>query len=185
MGTIRELRDLVPIRRLRFAEALRVAELQAARLLALAEVHEPPVPEAIVAELPRIQVERVYPLGASGFTQWAKGRWLVALNAGEPPTRQRFSLAHEFKHVLDHPFIGLLYPAEQGLSTAQRAEQVCDHFAACLLMPRPWVKRAWGNGTQDVGRLAAQFDVSPEAMAVRLQRIGLVDRRSSRHRVAA
>lgn len=185
MGVIRELRDLVPIRHLNLAESLRVAELQAAKLLSLAGVEDGPVPESIITEVPKVQVERVYPLGASGFSQWAKGRWLIALNDGEPPTRQRFSLAHEFKHVLDHPFITLLYPAEWGLSADDRAEQVCDHFAACLLMPRAWVKRAWGNGVQEPARLAAQFDVSQEAMNRRLRSIGLIDRRSSRHRAAA
>jgi len=182
---IRELRDLIPIRPLRFAEALRVAEIQAAKMLLLCGVEEAPVRETIITELPKLQVERIYPLGASGFSQWAKGRWLIALNNGEPPTRQRFSLAHEFKHVLDHPFIKVLYPPEYGLSESQRREQACDHFAACLLMPRPWLKRAWGNGAQDVDRLAVLFDVSKSAMDRRLQQIGLTERRTTRHGAAA
>ena len=26
-------------------------------------------------------------------------------------------------------------------------EQICDYFAGCLLMPRPWVKRLYCSGT--------------------------------------
>lgn len=179
-----ELRSLTPIRPLRFAEGLRIAELQAARLLAAAGVEDGPVPESVITDLPRIQVERLYPLGVSGFSQWAKGRWLIVLNGGEVPTRQRFSLAHEFKHVLDSPYIAALYPADMGQSADDRAERICDHFAGCLLMPRPWVKRAWAQGMQDADRLAAHFDVSRPAMEVRLRQIGLTERRT-RHTVAA
>lgn len=185
-NAIRLLRNLTPIRPLSYAEALRVAELQAARLLALAELDDGPVPEEVITGLPRLQVERLYPLGVSGFTQWSKGRWLIVLNAGEPPVRQRFSLAHEFKHVLDSPFIATLYPDDMGLSADRRAEQVCDHFAGCLLMPRPWVKRAWASGIQGVDQLARYFDVSRQAMERRLVGIGLIARPpSSRHQVVA
>jgi Zn-dependent peptidase ImmA (M78 family) len=55
-------------------------------------------------------------------------------------------------------------------------EQLCDYFAACLLMPRPWVKRAYCGGVQNVAQLASMFDVSQPAMQVRLSAIGLIDR---------
>ena len=173
---IRSLRDRVPVRALSTIEALRVAELQATRLLQLSEVTTSPVPEDIIAELPRVQVERMTPAPMSGATQWSQGRWLIVLNGGEPMVRQRFSLAHEFKHVLDHPFIGVLYPANRGQSADARAEQVCDYFAACLLMPRAWVKRAFcDEGVQDLVRLARRFNVSKMAMQVRLLQIGLAE----------
>jgi Zn-dependent peptidase ImmA (M78 family) len=172
---ITALRDIMPIRPLTFAEALRTAELQATKLLELSGLSEPPFPEAVITSLPKLQVERIYPAPASGATQWSRGRWLILLNRGEPTQRQRFSLGHEFKHVLDNPFIQVLYPASGGLSTTERAEQVCNYFAACLLMPQPWVKRFWNNGTQEPRALARQFDVSKQAMQVRLISIGLID----------
>ncbi|MEO6318843.1 MAG: ImmA/IrrE family metallo-endopeptidase, partial [Acidimicrobiales bacterium] len=55
-------------------------------------------------------------------------------------------------------------------------ERLCDYFAACLLMPRSWVKQAYGSGVQDVVALAERFEVSPQAMQVRLLQLGLVDR---------
>lgn len=174
-GIIANLRDLVPIRSLSRAEALRVAELQATRLLQLSEVTEAPVPESVVAGLPRVQVERVVPSPVSGAAQWSRGRWLILLNGAESGTRQRFSLAHEFKHVLDNPFISVLYPPVGDLSSAHRGEQVCDYFAACLLMPRRWLKHSWGEGEQDLRKLSRRFGVSPTAMQVRLLQVGLVD----------
>ena len=62
---------------------------------------------------------------------------------------------------------------------------MCDYFAACLLMPRPWVKRLWAQGTQDATVLAATFAVSPAAMNVRLQQLGLAEPRGRWHGVAA
>lgn len=176
IGIIRSLRDSVPIRPLSMIEAMRVAELQANRLLQLSGLGAAPVPEAVIARLPKIQVERMTPAPMSGATEWSHGRWLIVLNGAEPGVRQRFSLAHEFKHVLDNPFIRVLYPPVLGQSSADRAEQICDYFAACLLMPRAWVKRLYfDEGIQDLGRLAKRFDVSRMAMQVRLLQIGIVE----------
>ena len=115
----------------------------------------------------------MHPAPVSGATNWSHGRWLIVLNGLEPRGRQRFSLAHEFKHILDHPFIDVLYPETPTMSSEERAEQICDYFAACLLMPRLWVKRAWRNGEQSRRALSERFDVSPAAMTFRLQQIGL------------
>ncbi len=175
-GIIASLRDIVPIRPLTIVESLHIAERQAMKFLELAGIEQPPVPERIITGLPRVQVERLSPSPVSGATQWSHGRWLIVLNGSENLGRQRFSLAHEFKHVLDNRFIGVLYPDSPPLMTREaRAEQVCDYFAACLLMPRPWVKRAWVEGVQDLRRLARRFQVSQMAMQVRLLQIGLVE----------
>lgn len=172
------LRDLMPLRPLTHAEALRLAELQATRLLALTDTTTGPVPEGVISELPGVEVHyaagRAAPV--SGLCKWHKGRYLIIVNGNEPLGRQRFSLAHELKHALDYPFVATLYPALPGMTAARRRELVCDDFAACLLMPRSWIKRAWCNDRiQEVGRLARRFDVSVQAMEVRLTALGLVD----------
>jgi Zn-dependent peptidase ImmA (M78 family) len=179
---IREVRSLVPARALQEHEARGIAERQATRLLGLLDQHEPPVAVGLIAELPRIEV-RVVPnrdlAGLSGMSQWMRerGRWLIAVNRDDSQTRRRFTLAHEFKHILDNPFIAVLYPKAQysGQSKKDAAELMCDYFAACLLMPRPWVKRLWTSGTQDTEALTAAFNVSPAAMDRRLQDLGLVE----------
>lgn len=176
-GVVSTLRDCVPLRPLLRTEALRIAELQAQKFLVLAGVTEPPVPQAIIAELPRVQVAVLRPFPVSGATHWKDGKWLIVLNGREPETRQRFSLAHEFKHILDDRFVDLLQRHVPEADRHAWQEQVCDYFAGCLLMPRPWLKRAYGQGIQRPKDLARRFNVSEPAIETRLGQIGLVDSR--------
>ena len=169
------LRDIVPLRPLRHSEALRIAELQAQRFLALVGVSQPPVPERVIAELPKVEIARLSPFPVSGATHWAAGRWLVGINGAEPATRQRFSVAHELKHIIDHRFVQLIYSQFPENERHDKVEQICDYFAGCLLMPRPWVKRIYCSGVQDIAELSRRFGVSQAAMTVRLNQIGLVD----------
>lgn len=175
-GTLARLRDLVPNRPLGHAESLRIAELQAARLLELAEIKRPPVPANIITDIPKVQFKRMSPWPVSGCTDWAKGTWVIIVNGSEPSQRQRFTLAHEFKHILDYRYIDVAYPAGRGLSHHQRTEVVCDYFAGCLLIPRPWLKRTWGRGVQGLPELAQLFGVSQAAIQTRLLQTGLIDR---------
>lgn len=174
-SVIATLRDFVPIRPLTREDALRIAERQAQRFHALLGSDRPPTAEELIAGLPRIQIERMSPIPVSGSTHWSAGRWLIVLNGAEPATRQRFSLAHEFKHILDHRFVDVLYRGIPDHDRDRWIEQICDYFAGCLLMPRPWVKRLYCSGIQRLDELAARFRVSQTAMQVRLNQIGLVD----------
>lgn len=172
---ITTLRDLVPIRALTREEAMRIAELQAQRFHEANGSTAPPVPEEVIANIPRVQIERMSPIPVSGSTHWASSRWLLVLNGAEPLSRQRFSMAHELKHIIDHRFVDVIYRGVRAEDRARWIEQVCDYFAACLLMPRPWVKSAYGSGIQRLPELAVRFGVSQQAMQVRLNQIGLVD----------
>ena len=142
------LRDLVPIRPLTQLEALRIAELQANRLLKLALVSAPAVPDSVITDLPKIEVRRLRPWPVAGCTDWIKSTWVIAINAADSPLRQRFTLAHEFKHILDDRFVDIIYPAVPSMSSSERAEKVCEYFAGCLLVPKMWLRRAWTSGIQ-------------------------------------
>jgi Zn-dependent peptidase ImmA (M78 family) len=170
-----QARDRVdePYGPLLYSEALRLSELQAQRFLKMVGVTEPAVPERVITELPRVRVSRISPFPTSGATHWAQGQWLIVLNGAEPAGRQRFSLAHELKHIMDHRFTSLIYSAFPESERNAMVEQICDYFAGCLLMPRPWVKRIYCSGTQHLSELARTFGVSQAAMAVRLSQIGL------------
>lgn len=98
------LRAKAPRRALDLREAAQVAEWQATTLLELAALTEPPTPASLIAQLPRVLVQSDVDLPVFSCTSWQSGRWLIILNAAEPLVRQRFSLAHEFKHVIDHRF---------------------------------------------------------------------------------
>lgn len=163
------LRDLVPQRPLSIFEAERIAELQANRLRELLGLTQAKLPDEAISELPRITVRRASNLLVSGLTYWSRGSWTIALNAREPYGRQRFSLAHEFKHVLDHTTSQWLYP-EGG----RAAEHVADYFAGCLLMPKRYVKRLFGQRLR-LFDMAEAFGVSGVALNVRLSQLGLIE----------
>ena len=71
--------------------------------------------------------------------------WVVVIRGDEPKVRQRFSLAHELKHIIDDDLMtrlaGGLYPATTLYCADERAERVADRFAAALLMPKVLLRR--------------------------------------------
>lgn len=172
-GVITSARDLAPLRRLNHHEALALAERQAHRVLEATGTTLPSVPDRVITDLARIKVRYVSPFPASGAAHWLPGHWSILINAGEPPTRQRMTLAHEFKHVLDHPFLDVLYGADDTPERTKLIEQVCDYFAGCLLVPEPWLRDAWDSGRHEIPILAAMFNVSPAAIATRLGQTGI------------
>ena len=167
--TLSLLRDLMPKRTLDLEESYRIAELQATRLRSLHQADEPMLTEDIITEQPRISVITESDLPSSGMTFWNGSTWMLLLGRDEARTRQRFSLFHEYKHILDHPVRG-----HQELSHRDN-ERVADYFAACALMPKLLVKRHYCRGVQKPEALAYLFGVSPQAMRYRLNQLGLTD----------
>jgi hypothetical protein len=174
MTVLALLRDLVPKRALTWREAERIAELQANRLREILDLEQPRLPEEAISELPRIDVRRESDLPVSGLTYSDSGCWVIALNALEPIGRQRFSLAHEFRHILDHTERQWLYLGGRALSRSEQAERLADYFAGCLLMPKRWVKRLFGERASLI-LLADAFGVTPRAMHVRLSQLCLIE----------
>lgn len=170
---ITTLRALLPKRVLTWSEAHSVAERQAMVLLALLHIDEPPVPQFVISHLPGIVVDRRKDWPTSGMSVRTRSHWRIVLKADEPRQRQRFSLAHEFKHVLDDPLIERLYTHLPKAGRHERTERLCNYFAACLLMPRAWLKRDWCAGRQTIRELAWRYYVSQEAMSTRLSELGL------------
>jgi hypothetical protein len=170
---ITALRDIVPLHPLRPVEAYRLAELQADTFLKDLCITEPPVPIQVVGDLPKLQVRYVANWPSSGMTKWTHATWTIVINSSEPPVRQRFSLAHEFKHILDDRFKDIIYPDNGPMGEERLQESVCDYFAGCLLVPKRWLRQAWKSGTTSSFLLARQFDVSEAAMRVRISQLGL------------
>jgi DNA invertase Pin-like site-specific DNA recombinase len=130
------LRRLVPARPLNWNEARSLAERQAGELIDLMHLSEPPIPMFVVSSLPGILVEWKEDWPVSGMSVRVGSHWRIVLRAEEPRQRQRFSLGHEFKHVLDHPTIDATQTHLKPHRRQPRAERLCNYFAACLLMPR-------------------------------------------------
>jgi len=167
------LRRLLPARAMTWSEAHSIAERQAALLLDLLNIAEPPVPQFVISSLPGIVVDWREDWPTSGMAVKARSHWRIVLKTSEPRQRQRFSLAHEFKHVLDDPVIDRTHAHLKPHRQQERAERLCNYFAACLLMPRPWIKHDYYGGLQNVRALARRYYVSQEAMTTRLSELGL------------
>lgn len=171
---IRTLRELIPTRNLTWTESERLAELQANKLRELLGISDAFLPEEAISTLPRIEVRRSFSLLVSGLTYWDSGVWVIELNATEPEGRMRFSLTHEFKHVLDHTTREWLYPDDQLVSSEEKAERLADYFAGALLMPKRHVKRLFGERRSLID-MADRFGVTERAMHVRLSQLGLIE----------
>jgi len=171
-GTLAALRDLVPRRPLRYAEALRIAEQQAELLLRLAGLKEPPVPIELITSLPRLQVV-AEDVPVSGSAHWDGKNWLIVLNMREHQPRRRFALAHEFKHIIDHTTRSFLYDAMPSMNPVEQAERAADYFAGCLLMPRRWLKKACATGEKTPQEVARLFGVPVPIAEARLTQCGL------------
>jgi hypothetical protein len=188
-SVLASLRSLAPARPITPDEALRLAERQANRLLELHGGVAVPVPTSIVTHQPRISVEHDPDLparAASGCSDWDSHRrtWVISLNPTEPRRRQRFTVFHEYKHILDHYHPGLIGPLPHTIYGLDPVEYVAEYFAGCVLIPKRQLTAAYYDGIQRSADLAQLFDVSPQAVRVRLAQVGLaaplpIERRQS------
>jgi len=102
--------------------------------------------------------------------------YVIRINRRHTAPRQRFTLAHMIAHYLLHrDLIGegieddALY--RSGLGPAFESE--ANRLAAELLMPAELVRRLHRSGLRSAEALAAAFQVSEEAMRIRLEQLGL------------
>lgn len=166
------LRALTPQRETTFEESLRVAELQATKLLDWLDPLGHGLHDHHLTGLPRITVVYEH-LPVSGTSHWNGHRWVIAIAKGDSLARQRFTLLHEFKHIIDHGRTQSLYTGDHRHNRKKQAELAADFFAGCALVPRRLLKAAWGNRLQQISDLAAHFGVSEQAIEVRLSQTGL------------
>ncbi len=171
-SVLKQLRRFIPTCRSEFASALQVAERQATALIELLGVGISGVQAAHLQGLPRIEVCYA-DLSVSGTSHWTGTTWLISINRDDCKERQRFTLLHEFKHIIDHGSTHQLYTGSRRHSAAEQAELAADYFAGCALVPRRALKAAWGNGIQKPRLLATLFGVSETALRVRLSQTGL------------
>jgi len=92
------------------------------------------------------------------------GAWIIEVNQDRSLTAQRFTVAHE----LGHHFLG-----HDTCGTDPVQERQANVFAAELLMPLALVKKVLGTEKR-LGQLAQCFQVSKEAMRIKLDEQGLL-----------
>lgn len=140
-----------------------------------------------VQRVPNLQVgERAY----AGFLD-AEDR-LIAVEESHHEHRQRFSIAHEIGHFVLHYLprtaAGGLFvcstadmeiesiPSDSASSSRHlhwQQESEANLFAGALLLPEPPLRAMHRVTGGRVTQLARHFNVSPQAMSIRLDRLGL------------
>jgi IrrE N-terminal-like domain len=96
----------------------------------------------------------------------------IVLNKNCPSTRIRFTAAHELCHTFFYEYVPELKFRDHNPDPLE--ERLCDIGAAELLMPSRAVKRqakSTGTSLEALARLAGLFDVSLDAMLLRLRSI--------------
>lgn len=104
-------------------------------------------------------------------SQGGSSGYAIYVNKSHPMNRRRFTTAHEIAHfILHQDFIGDgiaddgLYRSQ--LSNAMEAE--ANRLAADILMPWDLLNRYIDSGETSVPRLASVFQVSENAISIRL-----------------
>lgn len=124
----------------------------------------------------------------SGFLLKEKNVITIAINKAHHPNRQRFTIAHECGHLSLHAArqkdqlwvdkAYLFFRDTQSSSGDQLAEIQANQFAAGLLMPESLIRAHVADPAAlsdvDIFRLSVLFEVSEQAMTLRLVSLGLI-----------
>ena len=165
---------------------------EAKRVLSEANTKRLPVDVHALAKRHAVIWEKEMDDGISGMliplAQPVRGKyWAIVVNESHAEVRQRFTIAHEFGHLLLH---GFTTPhADRGFKVRFRSTRSSDgtiaeeieanQFAAELLMPRDLLlNRLTGmemdftDADDDVlSDIAAEFEVSKQALSIRLSNL--------------
>ncbi|WP_132543513.1 ImmA/IrrE family metallo-endopeptidase [Rhodovulum euryhalinum] len=140
-----------------------------------------PVPVKSLPAMLGIKMKPAFlPSGISGMLEKNGESFLVTINAADPDTRQRFTLAHELGHYMLHRhLIGDGLDDDRAYRSTEvgkyhntligpKEETEANKFAANLLMPREAIARERERLGNDVSKMANLFGVSEHAMSIRL-----------------
>jgi Zn-dependent peptidase ImmA (M78 family) len=124
----------------------------------------PPVSIEAIAEWLGYQVVKLYGVADEFSGLVSTQQKLIGINGNHHRHRQRFSVGHEIAHIL------LKHPPESRCISKQIAayNAEADLCASELLIPHS-ILTEWLARTRNVKALASVFDVSEEAMKVRLR----------------
>lgn len=97
------------------------------------------------------------------------GRPVVHINPRDSFTRQRFTLFHELGHYI----LGHDHGAPDSSQDCTSCEVMADQFATEMILPSDAVF-LYANGDYSLARMAQLFNVSEQAMRIRLERLGIL-----------
>lgn len=165
------------------------SEAAAIQLLKDCHITRPPVRVEMIARQIGASIHyEPFEGDISGMVYRNKDRVIIGVNSLHHPNRQRFTIAHEIGHVLLHKgtevHVDRSYRVNLRNKVSSQAvdkdEIEANRFAAALLMPEHMlVDDLKGieidfESEDDLAELAAKYEVSLKAMAIRLSNIGLI-----------
>lgn len=129
-----------------------------------------------------------FPGQLSGMVHRAGGEKIIGVNSLHPPTRQRFTIAHEIGHLVMHDDDQLhvdekfpvAFRSDLSGQAVDASEIEANQFAAELLMPRQLLASdirelpANIDAEDAVRKLAIKYEVSEQAMTFRLSALKYV-----------
>lgn len=139
-----------------------------------------PIDPFLIAERLGIEVEEdVLDANTAGFIiRKAGGPTRIYLNINDAPSRQRFTLAHELGHFIQHQDeaeIGFVDRRDELASYGVDGHEIwANQFAAELLMPAATVTKWWAEG-RDPDRMRRDLGVSAAALTYRLKNLRLLN----------
>lgn len=168
---------------------MRVIDIEKAAdtLLKHVDAQRIPVPVEEIASTLKIKIGRAPSKDFSGLLLRKDGAALIGVNSDEQPRRQRFTIAHELGHFFLHQskeaFVD--YRRDGKKHPRTQKEREADAFAAALLMPRQTLRKDFSKIAADtffdeeqaestVTFLADKYEVSEEAMRIRLMTLGML-----------
>lgn len=130
--------------------------------------------------------EDALPNGISGSIELVDGRYVITVERRDGPQRRRFTAAHELAHYLLHrdmlsngsklhrdSLFGADAARNEVVPFRPEHEVQANKFAADLLMPAAKIRNSFASGQRSLAELARRFQVSSQAMAIRLRSLGL------------
>lgn len=136
-----------------------------ARDLGLTVITDHAMPEDVAGKI--VRDPRNSP---AGFTIFINGR--------DNPRRRRFTLAHEAAHYILHRDLigdGLIDSAFYRSKLSDIYERQANRLAADILMPSTAVRNFYEAGIIESEALAQRFNVSGQAMAIRMAELRLIN----------
>lgn len=138
-------------------------------------IKEAPIPVDKVANF--FSLEIVYypnfPDSVSGTIIKDEDLHAIGVNQNHPRVRQRFTIAHEIGHyIMGHDENKII---DDTFDKSTDKEKEANKFASELLMPYALLKLDIEKERQDIPGLARKYEVSEQAMSIRLLESGLIN----------
>jgi Zn-dependent peptidase ImmA (M78 family)/transcriptional regulator with XRE-family HTH domain len=118
--------------------------------------------------------------GFDGLAASSDEAKLIVLGTSQVPARQRFTLAHELGHLLagDDQGVHLDKDVYDKTQAKDPSEMRANNFASAFLMPEDILRSAVGAAAlteEAFAALSCELQVSPSALAIRLQQLRQID----------